>query len=69
MKINGPGLYDDLATDVRTKARAAGVMVIVFGGAKGHGFSCQLPADLLILVPEILRDTAAQIEQQLREES
>ena len=38
----GPGVYDDLATDARLKARAAGVVLIVLGGRKGSGFSVQV---------------------------
>jgi methylmalonyl-CoA mutase cobalamin-binding subunit len=67
MKTNGPGRYDDLATEVREKAAAEGVMVIVFGGNKGPGFSAQLPAHILIAVPQILRDVANQIERQMTE--
>jgi hypothetical protein len=64
--MNGPGKYDDLATVVRRDARAAGVLVIVFGGTKGDGFSAQLPLDLLITVPAILRDVADQIDKQIQ---
>ncbi len=67
MNLNGPGKYDDLATDVRLKAKAAGVIVIVFDGTKGHGFSAQLSPEILIGVPQILRDTARHIEAQLTE--
>lgn len=65
--VNGPGKYDDLATDVRLRAKAAGVLVIVFGGDKGHGFSAQLPPALLAGVPAILRDVAQQIDRQVAE--
>jgi hypothetical protein len=57
----GPGKYDDLCTEVREKAQARGVIVIVFDGNKGSGFSCQ--TDLLVMkqLPDILEDMARQI--------
>ncbi len=58
----GPGKYDDLATDVRTKTRAEGVIVLVINGTKGSGFSAQLSLDLTLTLPTILRDVAQQIE-------
>ena len=44
----GPGKYDDLCTLLRERAgigeQGGGVLVIVLGGNRGNGFSCQ--ADL-----------------------
>lgn len=59
----GPGKYDDLCTYVREQAEADGVIVIVYGGNKGPGFSCQF-SDLRLqaMVPAVLRDVAKQIE-------
>jgi hypothetical protein len=67
MRTNGPGKYDAIATTARTDAKAVGVILIVFGGEHGAGFSAQLPAEILITVPEILRDVARKIEMQLTE--
>lgn len=67
MKLNGPGKYDTIATKARTEAQAKGVLLIVFGGKDGGGFSAQLPADILITIPDILRDVARQIELQMTE--
>lgn len=67
MKLNGPGKYDAIATQARTDAKAAGVILIVFGGEHGQGFSAQLTPEILITVPEILRDVARQIERQMTE--
>jgi hypothetical protein len=67
MKLNGPGKYDDIATIVRETTKADGILLIVFGGVHGQGFSAQLPADILIAVPEILRDVARRIELQMTE--
>jgi len=59
----GPGKYDDLATEVRKQTRAEGVIVLVFNGTKGSGFSAQLSPDLTLKIPEILRDIATQIDE------
>jgi hypothetical protein len=69
MKTNGPGKYDAAATVARVATGAEGVALIVFNGHDGNGFSAQLPADLLIVVPAILRDMADQIDRQLAGES
>lgn len=67
MKLNGPGIYDAIATKARTEAQAEGVLLVVFGGKDGAGFSAQLPPHILITIPEILRDVARQIELQMTE--
>lgn len=58
----GPGKYDDVATEVRTNTKAEGVVVIVVNGARGSGFSAQLPLELTLTLPTILRSVANQIE-------
>ncbi|HLY79781.1 MAG TPA: hypothetical protein VKQ70_10430 [Caulobacteraceae bacterium] len=63
----GPGKYDDLATVTRKRAKARGVIVIVFEGHLGNGFSVQtLDPQLIVQVPAILRDVAAGIEADLK---
>lgn len=60
----GPGKYDDLATLVRARAKARGVMVLVLHGELGDGFSCQL--DVTVdprRVAVVLRAVADQIER------
>jgi hypothetical protein len=64
--MQGPGKYDDLATMVREQAKAKGVIVIVFGGDKGAGFSVQGDLETMLALPKILRSTADQIEQDLK---
>lgn len=59
----GPGKYDELATEVRTKAKAEGVLVLIVNGVRGSGFSAQLSLDLTLTLPAILRDIANQIEE------
>jgi hypothetical protein len=59
----GPGKYDDVATEARTKTQAEGVLLLVVNGTKGSGFSAQLSLELTLTLPTILRDIAAQIEE------
>lgn len=58
----GPGTYDDLATEVRVKARAEGVVVIVINGSRGGGFSAQLSPALTLTLPTVLRHIADEME-------
>jgi hypothetical protein len=69
VKINGPGKYDAEATTARESTSAVGVVLMVWDGIRGSGFAVQVPADILITLPQWLRDTADQIEQQLKDES
>lgn len=63
----GPGKYDDLCTLVREKVSAEGVIVIVLGGDRGNGFSCQFadPA-MLARMPGILEDVAVEIRKDVK---
>lgn len=58
----GPGKYDKECRAVRTVTLADGVILIVFRGHSGDGFSAQLPADELARIPTLLRTVADQIE-------
>lgn len=59
----GPGKYDDLATDLRNKAKAEGVLLVVLNGERGSGFSAQLSVADTLMLPGLLRSIAAQIEE------
>lgn len=59
----GPGKYDDVVTDVRTKTQADGVLLVVVNGSRGTGMSAQLSIGMTLSLPTILRDIAAQIEE------
>lgn len=59
----GPGRYDEQATRVRLETKALGVLLIVFGGEHGNGFSAQLPLEELLLVPRVLRSVADDLER------
>jgi hypothetical protein len=59
----GPGKYDDLATELRMKTGADGVVLVVVNGVKGSGLSAQLSLELTLTLPTMLRDIARQIEE------
>lgn len=61
----GPGKYDDLVTDIRTQTDAAGVVLLVFGGNRGSGFSAQATADVISRLPKILRGMADDLDPDL----
>jgi hypothetical protein len=63
---HGPGRYDDFATYVRERTEAGGVIVMVFGGKSGDGFSVQADLETTFALPAILRDLANQIERDLK---
>jgi hypothetical protein len=64
----GPGRYDDLCTMVREATDAEGVIIIVLGGDRGHGFSCQFtdPA-MLASVPGTLETIADQVRKDMEQ--
>lgn len=63
----GPGKYDDVCTLVREQVgigdEGGGVIVIVLGGNKGNGFSCQADLRTTLLLPDMLEEIARQIRQ------
>jgi len=63
----GPGKYDDVATSVREQTEATAVIVMIFGGDKGNGFSVQVEdLTLMRIMPAILRELADKIEQDIK---
>jgi hypothetical protein len=64
MEYNGPGKYDEIATKAREDAMAEGVVLMVFNGLRGSGFSVQASDPLIVLqLPEILERVAADIRK------
>jgi hypothetical protein len=59
----GAGKYDDLCTEIREKTKARAVLLVVFDGTKGQGFSLQTDLITLAALPRILRVLAEEIEQ------
>jgi len=55
--------YEDVAAAVKAKTRAQGVVVIIFGGAKGSGAALDVTAEMAALMPKLLRDVADEIER------
>ena len=62
----GPGKYDGAATAARELTQAQGVVLIVFEGLAGSGFSVQAPAEVIAFLPEALRVVADAIERDAR---
>ncbi|KKM75538.1 hypothetical protein LCGC14_1389320 [marine sediment metagenome] len=62
----GPGKYDLETTLIRKKTNALGVILIVFGGTKGHGFSIQAPLEIQRNIPALLKDMAIKIERDVQ---
>jgi hypothetical protein len=71
---DGPGKYDDLATHVREQTQAAGILLVVLGGNRGHGFEFQYEVAntdedrfrMMSMQIKLLRDVADQIEAQMQ---
>jgi len=63
--MEGPGKYDAIATVAREAAKARGIVLVIFGGERGHGLEVQGDVETLWAVPEILRETANAIEADL----
>jgi hypothetical protein len=61
----GPGKYDAEATMVQKSTNAAGVVVIVFAGDRGGGFSVQATLDVVMVLPKLLRTMADEMEADL----
>ena len=59
----GPGKYDDMATYVREQTNARGVVVIVFEGDRGMGFSVQGDELVTLALPNVLESVAEQVRR------
>lgn len=63
MELDGAGKYDDQCKLVRMSTKADSVLVMVFDGDRGTGFSVQASAAVIALLPEILEDMATEIRR------
>lgn len=61
----GPGKYDKECTELFRKLNAHGIILAVFAGNKGTGFSVNASFDVTIKLPAILREMADQIEKSI----
>jgi hypothetical protein len=67
----GPGKYDDACTEAARAVgidgtKGGGVILIVFGGDKGSGFSIQADLATSLKLPNMLRYMADQIERDVQ---
>lgn len=62
----GPGKYDGYCTEIQQRTLATGVVLLVMGGQHGSGFSVQVTDENLLVVPDLLRTIADQMEADLR---
>ena len=65
----GQSKYDMVCEHVRKMTCARGAIVIVFGGECGNGMACQVPKEVLPVIPEVLRETARLIEEEREQEA
>jgi UDP-N-acetylglucosamine:LPS N-acetylglucosamine transferase len=63
--MQGAGKYDEQATRARESAQADGVVLFVFGGSKGHGWSVQCTPELSARLPELLELLARHIREEV----
>ena len=61
----GPGTYDELVIQLNEQLEADGILLVVFGGARGSGCASTLPLHLLATVPEILERIAHEIRKDI----
>jgi hypothetical protein len=59
----GGGKYENECYRALYDCAAAGVILCVFGGNKGNGFSVAAPPEICMKIPQILRSIADGIEQ------
>jgi len=64
----GAGKYDDATTLVRQLTSAKGVILIVFGGVHGDGFSAQANMETTLALPDILERVAKDMRENMRQE-
>jgi hypothetical protein len=62
----GAGKYDDECSRIRNELKAEGVMLVVIGGPKGSGFSCQASAWDLPRFASVMRNAADQLDADLQ---
>jgi hypothetical protein len=62
----GPGKYDDALTLARQQCGSSAAVLIVIKGESGPGFACQADLESIAKLPWILRNTADQIEADLK---
>jgi len=54
----GPGVYDDLCTEIKEKTQAESVILIITNGNRGSGFSMQADILNVLRMPDVLEYVA-----------
>lgn len=62
----GPGKYDRECTEARESARAGGAILMILSGDRGDGLAVQVPREILVSLPALLRSVADGVEKELR---
>ena len=63
--MNMPGRYNDLCTEARTNANAAGCLLVIVDGNLGDGLAVQALSSVVEAMPAILRAIADDIENEI----
>jgi hypothetical protein len=64
----GAGKYDPETQELLEKLRAKAIVLMVFDGERGFGMSVKSDVQFLRQLPDILRRTAAGIEEEIRDD-
>ena len=64
--MQGGGKYNVECEELRERLKADGVILLVFGGARGEGFEVQVPIAEMLRLPEFLRTIADEIEKDMQ---
>lgn len=59
----GPGAYDKECTAARVSAKGRACVLIILGGDRGDGFSCQADLATTLRLAEMLEATAKEIRK------
>ncbi len=62
MPMGAGGKYDAECEKLQQELGAEGVLLIVFNGSRGMGFSATVTAEVMLAIPAILRRVADDID-------
>lgn len=63
----GPGKYDDVASEIRERLKADGVLLIVMNGDQGDGVAAQVTALRLFGLADMLEALAGKFREDLKD--
>lgn len=64
----GPGIYDSLTEEVKTRTGAKGIVLLVLGGTCGTGMSVKADLPTHLKLPAILRILADKLDSEIRDD-